>query len=307
MDVLRTPEEATADLPGFPYTSATAEVPREPDGDGRGDGATLRMAYLDEGPRDAPVVLALHGEPSWSYLYRGVVAPLVDAGLRVVVPDLVGFGRSDKPTEQSDHTYARHVAWTRALVRDVLGLSDVTLLCQDWGGLVGLRLATEVDGLVGAVVAANTGLPDGEHRMPDVWWRFHDFVQRTPDLPIGVLLQGATVRTLSEEEVAAYDAPFPGPEHKAGPRAMPGLIPQSPDDPAYAAQQRAWAVLREWSAPFVCAFSDSDPITRGAREVFLRHVPGTRGREHPVLAGGGHFLQEDVAPQLAQVVLSARG
>ena len=290
MELLRTPEAAFDGLPDWPYAPRYAEV-----------GEGVRMAYVDEGA--GPVVVLLHGEPSWSYLYRRMVGPLVDAGFRVVAPDLVGFGRSDKPALVEDHTYARHVAWTQQLLLTELDLHDVTLLCQDWGGLIGLRILAAAPDRFARVVAANTGLPDGEHRLGPAWWAFHDFVQRTPDLPIGFLVQGATTRTLTDAEVAAYEAPFPSPELKAGPRAMPGLIPQSLDDVETPAQQQAWEVLRGLELPFLCAYSDADPITRGSDGPFLKHVPGTHGLLHPTVAGAGHFLQEDAPEELARIVV----
>jgi haloalkane dehalogenase len=291
MTALRTPDEAFAAVPGFPWEPRYAETP---------DG--LRMAYVDEG--SGPVVLLLHGEPSWSFLWRKVIPVLLDAGCRVVAPDLIGFGRSDKPTAQEDYSYARHVEWLRSVLLDTLDLRDVTLVGQDWGGLLGLRLLTEHPSRFGRVVCANTGLPDGLHRLPEEWWRFHDFVQRTPDLPIGFLVSAACLEPVPPEVVAAYDAPFPTPEHKAGARAFPGLIPQTPDDPATPANQRAWEVLTMWAKPFLCAYSDGDPITRGADKPFLERVPGTIGQPHTVIEGGGHFLQEDRGPELAGVIVS---
>jgi haloalkane dehalogenase len=284
---LRTPD---FEVPGYPWTPKYAETH---------DG--LRMAYVDEG--DGPVVLLLHGEPSWGYLYRTMIPSLLEAGCRVVVPDLIGFGRSDKPTAVSDYTYAGHVAWLRSVVLDTLDLTDITLVCQDWGGLLGIRMAMENPGRFARICAANTGLPDGSRRMPDVWWTFRDFVARTEDLPIGFLVSGAVVTPMAPEVQAAYDAPFPGPEYKAGPRAFPDLIPQTPEDPATPANRLAWEYLTMWAKPFLCAFSDSDPITRGADKPFLERVPGCMGQPHTTIEGGGHFLQEDKGPELAGVVV----
>jgi haloalkane dehalogenase len=289
MELLRTPDECFTGLPDWPFAPRYAVV---------GDG--VRMAYVDEGA--GPVVVLLHGEPSWSYLYRGMVPPLVASGFRVVAPDLVGFGRSDKPTEVGDHSYARHVAWTQQLLLDELGLDEITLVCQDWGGLIGLRIVAAAPERFARVVAANTGMPDGEHRLGAAWWAFHDYVQQKPDLPVGFLVQGGCARTLTDAEVAAYEAPFPDPSFKAGPRAMPGLIPQSPDDVATPDQQRAWAVLRTFDRPFLCAFSDSDPITRGSDGPLRANIPGTRGLAHPTVAGAAHFLQEDAPAELAGIV-----
>lgn len=292
MELLRTPDDGFGALLDWPFAPQWIEV---------ADG--LRMHALDEGPRDAPAVLLLHGEPSWSYLYRSLIPVLVAAGLRAITVDLVGFGRSDKPAQVADHSYASQVAWTAEAVLDRLALDDITLVCQDWGGLIGLRVLAEAPDRFARVVAANTGLPDGTVRLPDVWWQFHDFVQRTPDLPISFLVDGATLRSLSEEERHAYDAPYPSPAFKAGPRALPGLIPQELDAPGAAENRAAWKVLERWDKPFLTAFSDSDPITRGAERLFQERIPGARGLAHPTVAGAGHFLQEDAGPALAQVVV----
>ncbi len=292
MDVLRTPDERFADLPDFPW---------EPTYVTTSDG--LRMAVLDEGPRDAPVVLLLHGEPTWSYLYRKMVPPLLAAGLRVVAPDLIGFGRSDKPAAEDDYTYAHHVEWTRSALFDALDLHDVVLFCQDWGGLIGLRLVGEHPGRFRAVCASNTGLPDGSVAMGPQWQQFRAFVDATPDLPVGFLVTSGCLQGLSEAEAAAYDAPFPDASYKAGPRTFPGLIPQSPDDPAAAAQQAAWQELERFAAPFLCAFSDSDPITAGGDRVLLARIPGTQDQPHTVVAGASHFVQEDRGAELATVLV----
>jgi haloalkane dehalogenase len=297
MDVLRTPDDRFTDLPGYPWSPRYAST---------SDG--LRMAVLDEGPRDAQPVLLLHGEPTWSYLYRKMVPLLLDAGLRVVVPDLIGFGRSDKPAQDVDYTYARHVEWTRSVLFDDLDLRDVVLVCQDWGGLIGLRLLAEAHAAgegdrFARVVAANTGLPDGTVRLPDAWWQFHDFVQRTPDLPIGFLVTAGCVEGLPDDVAAAYDAPFPDASYKAGARAFPGLIPQTLDDPATPDNQRAWEVLRTLDVPLLCAFSDKDPITGGGDRYLRENIPGAAGQPHTTVEGGGHFLQEDRGEVFAQVVV----
>ncbi len=295
MDVFRTPDDRFADLPGFPY---------EPRYLTTSDG--LRLAAVDEGPRDAQTVLLLHGEPTWSYLYRKMIPVLLDAGLRVVAPDLIGFGRSDKPTRDEDYTYARHVEWTRSALfgaePDGLDLRDVVLFCQDWGGLIGLRLLAEHPDRFARVVAANTGLPDGTRRLPEAWWAFHDFVQRAPDLPIGFLVTSGCADGLPEDVAAAYEAPFPTVESKAGARRFPSLIPQTLDDPATPDNQRAWEVLRTLDVPLLTAFSDQDPITRGGERV-LQQIPGAQGQPHTTIEGGGHFLQEDRGEQVARVVV----
>ena len=289
MQILRTPDDRFADLPGFPYEPSYAQT---------SDG--LRMAYVDEGT--GPVVLLLHGEPSWSYLYRTMIPVLVDAGFRCVAPDLIGFGRSDKPTEPADHTYARHVEWLRSVLFDALDLTGVTLVCQDWGGLLGLRLVAEHGERFDRVVAANTGLPDGQHRLPEPWWRFRDFVARTEDLPVGLLVARGCAEPMPPEVQAAYDAPFPDASYQAGARAFPDLIPQDPDNPASPDNQRAWQVLAGFDQPFLCAFSDQDPITAGADRPLRTRIPGAAGQPHTTITGAGHFLQEDRGEQLARVV-----
>jgi haloalkane dehalogenase len=293
VDILRTPDDRFADLPDWPYRPRYLTA---------SDG--LRLAAVDEGPRDAPVVLLLHGEPSWSYLYRKMVPILLDAGLRVVAPDLVGFGRSDKPASVDDHTYERHVEWLRSALLDARGLDlrEITLVCQDWGGLLGLRLLGEHPDRFARVVAANTGLPDGTFSLGEEWWAFHDFVARTDDLPVGLLVQFGSATELPDEVVAAYDAPYPDARYKAGPKAMPDLIPQTPDDVAAAPAQAAWDVLRRFEGPFLCAFSDGDPITRGADALFTSQVPGCAGQPHTTIAGAGHFLQEDAGPQIGALI-----
>ena len=295
MDVLRTPDERFSSLSGFDHPVSYADVPD-------GDGGTLRMAYVDAGPADRPVVLLLHGEPSWSYLYRDVVEVLVAHGLRAVVPDLVGFGRSDKPASTADHTYARHVEWVRALAFDVLDLHDVTLVGQDWGGLIGLRLVAEHVGRFARVVAANTGLPTGDLPMPDIWWQFRRAVEKAEHLDVGRLVAAGCATPMSDQVRAAYDAPYPDETYKAGPRALPTLVPTSPDDPASVANRAAWETLTRTDLPFLVAFSDRDPITRDMAPILRRAMPGARGLDHPVVVGAGHFLQEDAGERLGLLV-----
>lgn len=295
MNVLRTPDDRFSDLPDFDHPARYADVPD-------GEGGTLRMSYVEAGPADGPVALLLHGEPTWSFLYRHVMRQLADAGIRSVAPDMVGFGRSDKPAEIGDHSYARHVAWMRALVFDVLDLRDVTLVGQDWGGLIGLRLVAEHPDRFARAVAANTGLPTGDHDMPPIWWEFRRAVEKAETLDVGRLVLSGCVRPMAPEVRAAYDAPFPSEEYKAGPRAMPLLVPTRPDDPATEANRAAWSVLTEWDRPFLVAFSDSDPITGAMAPILRRGIPGAAGIDHPVIANAGHFLQEDAGDDLGRVV-----
>ncbi len=292
MLTLRTPEERFVGLPDFAYEPRYCEVDDD-------EGGTLRMAWIEDGPQDADPVLMLHGEPSWSFLYRRMIPVLAAAGHRVVCPDLVGFGRSDKPTRREDHTYARHVEWVRALAFDVLGLTDATLVGQDWGGLIGLRLAAEHPERFARLVVANTGLPTGDLPMPDIWWEFRETIQNQPTVQVSDFIQMGCVRPMSDAVRAGYDAPFPDDDYCAGPRAMPGLVPTSPDDPATAANRAAWSALCESATRMLVAFSDGDPITGAMAPVFRSQMRGAQGIEHPTIHNAGHFLQEDAGEQLA--------
>jgi haloalkane dehalogenase len=296
METLRTPDEATRGLPGFDFESKYAEVDDT-------EGGTLRVAYLDEGPADGEVVLCLHGEPSWSYLYRHMIPPLVDAGHRVVCPDLVGFGRSDKPTRREDYTYQRHVDWMRELLFDHLDLRDVTVVGQDWGGLIGLRLVGEHTDRFARVVAANTFLPTGDRPLGSAFEAWREFSQTVDVFPVGGIINSGCTTDLAPEVIAAYDAPFPDESYKEGARQFPVLVPASPDDPAAPANRKAWEALRTFDKPFLCAFSDGDPITAGADRVLRSDIPGAAKVEHVVIEGGGHFLQEDRGPELAAAIL----
>jgi haloalkane dehalogenase len=296
MDALRTPDDRFVSLPDFPFEPHYVEVPA---GDG---GGTLRVHYVDEGPAGAPVVLLMHGEPSWCFLYRKMIPVLTAAGLRCVAPDLVGFGRSDKPTERAAYTYARHVEWMRAALFDELDLRDVTLVGQDWGGLIGLRLVGEHPDRFARVVAANTFLPTGDRPPGDAFLRWQQFSKATPDFAVGVIVNFGCTTDLSADVVAAYDAPFPDDTYKAGARQFPLLVPTGPDDSAAPANRAAWDVLRTYDKPFLTAFSDQDPITRGGDRVFQRDVPGCAGQPHTTIEGGGHFLQEDRGEELAKTV-----
>jgi haloalkane dehalogenase len=295
MDVVRTPDERFANLPGWSFEPRYTKIDDL-------EGGTLRVHHIDEGPADGPVVLLMHGEPSWAYLYRHMVPVLVEAGLRCIAPDLVGFGRSDKPTEVADHTYARHVAWMRQLLFDHLDLRDVTVFGQDWGGLVGLRLVAEHPDRVARVVVGNTGMPTGDSSMGEAFLAWQAFARDVEVFPVGLIVNGGCTTDLAPEVIAGYDAPFPDETYKAGPRAMPQLVPTSPDDPASADNRAGWEVLRQFRKPFLTAFSDADPITKGGDAVFLREVPGTEGQPHTTIEGGGHFLQEDRGPELAAVI-----
>ena len=292
MKILRTPDERFAALPDFPYEPHHVEL---------ADG--VRVAYIDEGPRDVPPVLLLHGEPTWSFLYRKMIPVIVAAGHRCVVPDLVGFGRSDKPSEQDDYTYQRHVDWMREALLDRLDLRDITLFGQDWGGLIGLRLVADQPDRFARVVAGNTGLPTGDRPPNDAFLQWQRFSRESPKFDIGRIIAGGCAEPLTDDVIAAYDAPFPDDSYKAGARRFPSLVPTTPDDPSHAANTRAWEILRTFDKPFLCAFSDRDPITGGGERQFLGHVPGTAGQPHTTIEGGGHFLQEDRGPELARVIV----
>lgn len=290
MKTVRTPDERFEDLPDYNFEPHYAKV----------DG--LRMHYLDEGPQDGDTMLLLHGEPSWSYLYRHMIPPLTEAGLRVVAPDLIGFGKSDKPVSKRDYSYAGHVDWIREFIES-LDLSGITLFCQDWGSLIGLRVAAENESRFARVALGNGGLPTGDQSMPKAFMKWRAFALHSPYFPIGTIVQKGTTTTLRDEVVAAYDAPFPSRKFKAGARMFPALVPVRPDDPASEANRRAWATFGRWEKPFLTAFSDRDPITRGGDRVWQKHVPGAQGQKHVTIEGAGHFLQEDKGEVLANVLI----
>lgn len=295
MKALRTPDERFAGLHGWTFDPHYLEV-------ADGEGGSLRMHYVDEGPSDAVPVLMLHGEPSWSYLYRRMIPGIVSAGYRAVAPDLIGFGRSDKPSEQSDYTFQRHVDWVTSLVES-LELRSITLFGQDWGSLIGLRIAAENPDRFDRIVIGNGGLPTGDQSPGEAFLRWQKFSQTSPQFDIGRLIQGATVTTLSDDVVAAYDAPFPDDSFKAGARIFPSLVPTSPDDPAAPANRRAWEVLQKWEKPFLTTFSDSDPITKGGERVLQNLIPGAKDQPHVMIKGAGHFLQEDKGEEIATIIV----
>ncbi len=264
------------------------------------------MHYLDEGDPSAAPVLLLHGEPTWSYLYRHMIGPLVAAGHRVIAPDLIGFGKSDKPTDRAAYSYAQHVAWVTELVADHLDLADITLFGQDWGSLIGLRVAAEQEARFARIVIGNGGLPHGK-RLPlpnliafTAWRTFATFA---PVLPIARIVAAGTKRTLTPAERAAYDAPFQASGSKAGARAFPALVPLSSSDPAIPANRAAWEALGRWEKPFLTCFSDGDPITGGGDRALQRHVPGAAGLPHATVRGG-HFLQEDSPAEIAAHIIA---
>jgi haloalkane dehalogenase len=290
MEILRTPDERFAGLSGWPFAPRYAEV------------EGLRIHYVDEVPPDAPPVLMLHGEPSWSYLYRKMIPRFVEAGFRAVAPDLVGFGRSDKPADVAEYSYARHVEWV-ARWMETVGLRGVTLVCQDWGSLIGLRVAAENPDRFARIVVANGALPTGEGRIPLAFRAWQAFARWSPYFPIGRIVQAGSRTKLPRDVIAAYDAPFPEAKYKAAARAFPPLVPTRPDDPAVPDNRRAWEALEQWRKPFLTAFSDGDPITRGLDRPFRARVPGAARQPHTTIRGAGHFLQEDRGEELARVVI----
>jgi len=295
MQTLRTPDIRFTDLKDYPFQPNYAEI-------NDAEGGTLRVHYLDEGPSDSDPIFLLHGEPSWSYLYRHMVPLLVEEGHRVIVPDLVGFGKSDKPVKQTDYSYARHVEWMRELIFDHLNLNAITFFGQDWGGLVGLRLVALAPDRYARVVVGNTGLPTGKGEATEAFLAWQKFSQTTPEFPVGNLINSACIRDLLPEEIAAYDAPFPDDTYKAGARIFPSFVPTSPNDPASADNIAAWEVLSEFTKPFLIAFSDSDPVTKGGDVPFHAKVPGAQGQKHVTVENAGHFLQEDKGEELARTI-----
>lgn len=290
MKILQTPESRFANLPGYDFKPNWIQI---------GD---LKMHYLDEGPRDAPIVLLLHGEPTWSYLYRKMIPPLVAGGLRAIAPDFIGFGKSDKLGSMSDYTYAGHVAWMKQFI-DKLDLKGMTLFCQDWGSLVGLRLAAENGGRFARVMVSNGFLPTAQQPANAAFKIWRAFATYSPWFPIGKIVNSGCVTKLSREEIAAYDAPYPTSEYKAGARVFPRLVPIDEANPAVPANRAAWDVFGKWEKPFLCVFGKNDPILGGAAKFLIQHVPGAKGQAHEQI-WGGHFVQEDRGDELAKRLLT---
>lgn len=326
MEYVRTPDDRFENLAGYSFEANYMTLPDT-------EGGSLRMHYLDEGPRDGEVLLCIHGQPVWSYLYRKMIPIFTAAGYRVIAPDLIGFGKSDKPTKGADYTYERHVGWVTGLV-DHLDLANVTFVGQDWGGLIGLRVVAENPDRFARVCIANTGLPDGggvpleqapamrayydsikpptaeelplhfvenTDGMGFLYWV--KFAAESTDFNVGNLVRSSLTCEVSDEVIAGYNAPFPDEGYMAGARKFPSLVPIIPDDPAIPANKAAWEVFRAWKKPFLTAFSDMDPVTAGGFERFQTEVPGAQGQAHTTVTGGGHFLQEDQTEQFATVIL----
>lgn len=294
MDFLRTPDSRFAGLEGYPFGPNYVDVAAQ-------GAPPLRMHYVDEGPRDGSPVLLLHGEPTWSYLYRTMIGPLAEAGHRVLAPDLIGFGRSDKPTRRQDYTYARHVEWLTSWLT-TLDLRDITVVAQDWGSLIGLRVAAENPDRFSKLFIANGFLPIAEQPTPVAFRLWRAFAKYSPVLPAGWLVDRATVHTVPKAVRAGYDAPFPDKRYQAGARAFPALVPTSPSDPAIPANRAAWDVLGRWEKPVLCVFGARDPILGKADGPLIRHIPGAAGQPHARIEAG-HFIQEDAGPELARRLL----
>lgn len=295
MTVLRTPDSCFDNLPDYPFEPHYVTI----DGGALGD---MRLHYVDHGPRDGRIVIMMHGEPSWSYLYRKMITVVADAGYRVLAPDLIGFGRSDKPSAQSDYSYSGHVDWMSQWLR-VVDAHDAVLFCQDWGGLIGLRLVSAYPERFAGVIAANTFLPTGEGTMPDAFMQWREFAKTIPVFPVGGVIRGATSKPLGEGVEAAYDAPYPDERYKAGARIFPALVPTTQDMDGVSDNINAWKILSQFDKPFLTAFSDEDPITRGLDRHFHSRIKGCAGQPHSIVKGGGHFLQEDVPDALSGIIV----
>ena len=290
IEFLRTPNKRFDNLPDFPYKPNYLEVDE------------IRIHYIDEGPKSEECILLMHGEPSWCFLYRHMIPILSNAGYRTLAPDLVGFGRSDKPTEKSDHTYRKHVEWITKWLK-TLDLQKITLFCQDWGSLIGLRVAIENQERFNRIVLSNGGLPTGEQRMSEAFINWREFSRSSPKFDVGTIIQSATVTKLPKNVVKAYDAPFPDDSFKAGARIMPSLVPISKDDPEHEANKKAIENFLKWQKPFLTAFSDNDPITREGDKFWQKNIPGAQGQHHRTIENASHFIQEDKGSELAELII----
>jgi haloalkane dehalogenase len=291
MKILKTPPERFENLVDYPFSPNFIEISKG-----------LNMHFVDEGENAQSTILMLHGEPTWSYLYRKMIPILANAGHRVIAPDLIGFGKSDKYDDVEAYSYQNHVNWLKTFLQK-LDLQNITLVCQDWGGLLGVRLAAENSERFSAIVAANTFLPTGEMTINESFMKWREFAATVPVLPIGKIINGATNRELSANEIVAYDAPFPDESYKAAARIFPKLVPIIPDDPASEANKAAWKILMNWQKPFLTCFSDNDPITRGGDKVFQAMIPGSKGQNHTTITNAGHFLQEDKGEEWANIIV----
>jgi len=292
MKILRTPDSQFNNLPDYDFKPNYVTV-----------GDNLRLHYVDTGPKDGRVVIMMHGEPSWSFLYRHMIKAVAASGYRVLAPDLIGFGKSDKPTETSDYSYTRHVDWMNEWFEQ-LDVSKTVLFCQDWGGLLGLRLVAKYPERFDGVIAANTFLPTGDRDPGEAFTKWREFAKVVPEFPVGGIIDGATVNDLDANVKDAYNAPYPDESYKVGARIFPALVPTNPDMDGAADNVEAWKVLSKWDKPFLTSFSDQDPITKGADKIFQKLIPGCKGQPHQIVKGGGHFLQEDVHTELSEIIIA---
>jgi len=291
MKILRTSDNRFENLPDYPFEPNYVTV-----------GNDLRLHYVDHGPKDGQVVIMMHGEPSWSFLYRHMISNVAAAGYRVIAPDLIGFGKSDKPTETSDYSYTAHIGWMNNWFEQ-MDVTNAVLFCQDWGGLLGLRLVAKYPDRFAGVIAANTFLPTGDREPGEAFTKWREFAKVVPEFPVSGIIRGATVKDLGEGVEAAYDAPYPDESYKAGARIFPALVPTSPDMDGAADNVEAWKVLSAFDKPFLTSFSDQDPITKGGDKAFQKLIPGCTGQPHQLVKGGGHFLQEDVHAELSDIIV----
>ncbi len=295
MEILRTPSEKFENLKDWPYEEKYYVINSE-----YGD---IRVHYIDEGSENIDTVLLIHGEPSWGYLYRHMVNPLVEKGKRVVVPDLPGFGKSDKLSLRDGYTYEKYVKWMSDWLVN-LDFTNITLFGQDWGGLIGLRLATAYPDRFSKIIAANTFLPTGDYDPGEAFLKWKEYSQTVEDFHVGGIIKGGTVRDISQDIIEAYNAPFPDDTYKEAARQFPTLVPITPDDPSSQVNRDAWEKLKEWDKPFLCAFSDSDPVMAGVDKAFIKLVPGTKDMPHTTIERAGHFLQEDNPEDCVKAILS---
>ena len=289
MQFLKTPSSQFDNLADYPFGENYIDV---------ADG--MSMHYVDEGDKDTEVVLMLHGEPSWSYLYRKMIPTVVDAGYRAIAPDLIGFGKSDKPTEQSDYTYAKHLEWIEPIFQK---FDKINLFIQDWGGLLGLRLVEKYASKINRIIIANTFLPSGQ-AANEAFTNWQEFSQKVPEFPTSGVINMGTTSKLSNEVLAAYDAPYPNETYKAGARIFPMLVPTGKDNPETANNIKAWEYLKTFNKPVLTLFSDQDPIMNGFEKIFHKLVPGCKGMPHEIIENAGHFLQEDQGKVIAEKVVA---
>jgi haloalkane dehalogenase len=287
--IIRTPENRFENLENYDFQSNYITVE---------DG--LRLHYLDEGTKNNPTVLLLHGEPSWSYLYRKMI-PVLSKYFRVIAPDLIGFGKSDKFVNRQDYSYQKHIDWISTFI-EKLNLKNVILFCQDWGGLIGLRIITEMNNRFDMVVASNTTLPTGKIPMPESFLQWREYSQHSPEFNIGKVIDMGTIQPLSEKVYEAYNAPFPSEEYKAGARIFPTLVPINQDDPESIKNLKAWEKLKYWNKPFLTIFGDEDNIMIGAEKGLQKLVPGAKEQNHKII-NAGHFLQEEKGKELAEMLI----